>query len=360
MNKIGILTFYNACNYGAFLQAKALKEYLEEKTGSRIYLIEYKNKKIDEDYSLRGIFKQKQKVKTTFLKLLRIKDIIKRNYVFRRCQRENFAFVRIEEVDKFDKVIVGSDQVWNLELTDGDLNYFLPFIEPECRVSYAASMGQVTDKMDKESFVELVSEFYALSFREKELADLINTSKLEKKATVCIDPVFLKSKEAWKEYSKKDLSIKGKYILVFIMGVSKQADYIVKCATKIGKTHGYKVILLGDQERWYKYRNLKHYGVATPREFVGLIDHAECVLTNSFHATAFSIILNVPFYIEMNIRNNSRLKSLLKLVDLESREMFNGELDGKLDMDINWKKVNFKMKQEIDKSREFIQENILN
>ena len=27
MNKIGILTFYNACNYGAFLQAKALKEY---------------------------------------------------------------------------------------------------------------------------------------------------------------------------------------------------------------------------------------------------------------------------------------------------------------------------------------------
>ena len=78
MNKIGILTFYNACNYGAFLQAKALKEYLEEKTGSRIYLIEYKNKKIDEDYSLRGIFKQKQKVKTIFLKLLRIKDIIKR------------------------------------------------------------------------------------------------------------------------------------------------------------------------------------------------------------------------------------------------------------------------------------------
>ena len=73
-----------------------------------------------------------------------------------------------------------------------------------------------------------------------------------------------------------------------------------------------------------------------------------------------SALCLVPFYTEINIRNNSRLKSLLKLADLESREMFNGELDGKLDMDINWKKVNFKMEQEIDKSREFIQENILN
>lgn len=55
--------------------------------------------------------------------------------------------IKIDEINnlKIDKVIVGSDQVWNFELTDYDMNYFLPFVKSECRVSYSASAGSIKE-----------------------------------------------------------------------------------------------------------------------------------------------------------------------------------------------------------------------
>lgn len=46
----------------------------------------------------------------------------------------------------------------------------------------------------------------------------------------------MKSKLAWKEYiADTDININLPYILVFIMGVSKQADYIVRRALEVGE-----------------------------------------------------------------------------------------------------------------------------
>ena len=62
--------------------------------------------------------------------MLRIIDILKRNKIFEQYQKETFNMIKIDEINnlKIDKVIVGSDQVWNFELTDYDMNYFLPFV----------------------------------------------------------------------------------------------------------------------------------------------------------------------------------------------------------------------------------------
>ena len=155
-----------------------------------------------------------------------------------------------------------------------------------------------------------------------------------------------------------DININFPYILVFIMGVSKQADYIVRRALEVGKKNNCQVILIGDQERWYKYRQVKHFGVATPREFIKLIDSAKCVFTNSFHATAFSIILNSSFYTEMNISNNGRIESLLNLAGLESRKMYDGKLNSLYTTKINWDIVTKKLQPEIEKSKKFLQVNL--
>lgn len=302
MKKIGILTFHNACNYGAFLQTKALSEFINEQCEREVYIVDYKNKSIINDYSVRNVFNFNQGLKTIILKLMRLPDILKRNSIFNMYQKDTFKLVKVNDISeyKISKVVVGSDQVWNLELTGGDLNYFLPFVEPECRISYAASVGHVGDNIDKKIFEEKLSLFDSISVREKELADMINSLNINKKAVICMDPVFLKSKLAWKEYiADTDININFPYILVFIMGVSKQADYIVRRALEVGKKNNCQVILIGDQERWYKYRQVKHFGVATPREFIKLIDSAKCVFTNSFHATAFSIILNSSFYLSL-------------------------------------------------------------
>ena len=361
MKKIGILTFHNTCNYGAFLQTKALSEFINEQCEREVYIVDYKNKSIINDYSVRNVFNFNQGLKTIILKLMRLPDILKRNSIFNMYQKDTFKLVKVNDISeyKISKVVVGSDQVWNLELTGGDLNYFLPFVEPECRISYAASVGHVGDNIDKKIFEEKLSLFDSISVREKELADMINSLNINKKAVICMDPVFLKSKLAWKEYiADTDININFPYILVFIMGVSKQADYIVRRALEVGKKNNSQVILIGDQERWYKYRQVKHFGVATPREFIKLIDSAKCVFTNSFHATAFSIILNSSFYTEMNISNNGRIESLLNLAGLESRKMYDGKLNSLYTTKINWDIVTKKLQPEIEKSKKFLQVNL--
>ena len=65
--------------------------------------------------------------------------------------------------------------------------------------------------------------------------------------------------------------------------------------------------MLWDQETWFKYRDVKHIGAAGPAEFLQWIAGAKCVVTNSFHATAFSIILNTPFYVETEIEKNIQI-----------------------------------------------------
>ena len=64
--------------------------------------------------------------------------------------------------------------------------------------------------------------------------------------------------------------------------------------------------MLWDQETWFKYRDVKHIGAAGPAEFLQWIAGAKCVVTNSFHATAFSIILNTPFYVETEIERKDK------------------------------------------------------
>lgn len=359
---IGILTFHNACNYGAFLQAKALQDKLNEYPDTTAYLIDYKNKKVAAGYSVADVFNIKKGLKVTALKTLRLKDIIKRNRIFSKYQKETFRFIDFDDtqkIEKLHKVVVGSDQVWGQHITGKDVTYFLPFAKPSQRVSYAASAGRIDENFDDELFKNSLEDFSAVSVRERELKERLSAIGVNKDISVVTDPVFLKPKEKWEAFAGKDRVYQKEYILIFLMGVTKQADYIVDRALEIGRRQGVEVLLLNDQERWYKYRNVKHFGVASPTEFVNLIKNAKCVFSNSFHATAFSIILNTPFYIEMNIKNSGRLKALLKLTGLEARTMHDGKLENGYSEDVEWKKVDEKLAVEIQKSSEFVENNII-
>ena len=59
--------------------------------------------------------------------------------------------------------------------------------------------------------------------------------------------------------------------------------------------------------------------VPSPEEFVGLIDAAEYVVTDSFHATAFSINLNKKFIAVLPPKTSTRIENIVKLCGLEER-----------------------------------------
>jgi hypothetical protein len=61
-----------------------------------------------------------------------------------------------------------------------------------------------------------------------------------------------------------------------------------------------------------------------PIEFLDLVNNAKCVITDSFHGTAFSINLQTPFYVfgrdyGSAHSQNSRVESILRKMKMEDR-----------------------------------------
>ena len=167
----------------------------------------------------------------------------------------------------------------------------------------------------------------------------------DREINCCIDPVFLTSAQKWRDFSSPMEGLQN-YLLVFAMGNGKTTDPMVEYAKNYAKAHAYQIVFLSDQEKWYKHRDIKHLLRVTPEQFVWLIANAEMIVTNSFHATAFSIILNRPFLVETAVKRNVRIYDLLDRFDLRQCALDKGKPLAPENFSINWKDVNDRIKME--------------
>ena len=110
--------------------------------------------------------------------------------------------------------------------------------------------------------------------------------------------------------------IKSRYILVYDF---LHDDRIRMFVAKLKDQYGVLVVSIND------YRPLNYVDVnindAGPLEFLDLVANADYIVSNSFHATAFSIILEKEFYVYplMGQNNSSRMEDLLRGLGLEKR-----------------------------------------
>jgi Polysaccharide pyruvyl transferase. len=138
----------------------------------------------------------------------------------------------------------------------------------------------------------------------------------DKTITQVLDPTLLLKKEEWDRIAAVP-EIKEKYVLVY--QVRKDARTI-SFANQIAKQLGAVVIQLDTDVSYANFKNENIDEKAGPNEFVGWIKNAACVVTTSFHGTAFSLIYQKDFYsIMLPDGKNTRSISLLKAVGLESR-----------------------------------------
>lgn len=362
MSRVGILTFHSANNFGALLQAVSLQNLIREHRDIDCELIDYEPEFIRKDYSI-SPFKNKHP-KAIINGILRILDKKKRNDKFQEFREKNTCCTRpcqnlcdFEAVcNSFDKIVVGSDQVWNYNLTEHDMRYFVPGINDSVeKFAYAASTGGA-DFSGKESdeMIRWLNEFRSISVRESASKEAIEHRVKDKEIEVVLDPVFLTTKEKWMRMAAEP--IKKDYILFFKMGYSKTADPALEFAKKLSKKTGYELLMLWDQETWFRYRDVKHVGAVGPAEFMRWIKDARCVVTNSFHATAFSIIFNTPFYVETEIERRDRVLNILDIFALNDYGLKKGRTNkGTVEIpEIHWSEVNRKLKKERIKSLHYI------
>lgn len=355
MKKVGILTFHCSDNYGAMLQAYALKTYLR-RNNYQADLIRYEPISLLGKHWLFPYTKQKTPIHTAYWSFKDfMKNLKKGNNFFEQRKnmqafREKYIYDSDKKVSKsqledldYNTFIVGSDQIWSPSITYGlDGAYFGAFTEKNT-ISYAASMGgkSLPSQYDKD-MEKMLKHLNHISVREKEAIEYLKQFT-NKEIIEVLDPVFLLKKEDWKLIENKP--VEKNYILIYETYPNKELE---EKAKEIARKEGLKIIRINPVEEVNDPEIIENY-TSGPSEFIGYINNATYVFTNSFHATAFSIILQKQFVVFLLENIGLRLKNVLENFDLLDRVDFNN-----LHKEINWNNVDCKYESLIKNSKEFL------
>lgn len=358
--KIGILTFHMAFNHGAMLQAYALTKKLRL-MGYDAEVIDYRLPYIDK-FHHKPLFVETIK-KYRFTGILRYAKRYINGYYSDKRWKKFYDFmtksiplskqVTKEQLEKleYDAYIVGSDQVWNAELTGGlQKCYFLDFVKNGAKkIAYAASSGTekiISDNID--DIKTLLSEFNGIGIRESNLTHFINNN-LKLSAQTVIDPVFLLESDEWIKMIKK--TEEAPYLLIYTFD---EKAYIYDKAIDYANKNGLKVITLAYDKKDLSDSILQLTDCG-PLDFLRYIYNAQVVFTSSFHATAFSLIFKRQFFCFPHYRYNERTDNLLSALGLSQRNVYEKD-DVLLYEDIDYGLIEENLTRIIKDSVEFLKE----
>lgn len=333
--KIKIITCSRAYNLGAVLQTYALQTYLSY-LNHDVEVIDYNPEyfRRSVSYTYMGSYKNKgsllklgyilYKAPQRFIDHNIYKSFLKK-YI--RKTEEYQSFEELCEARLIaDVFICGSDQIWcPTKPTGKDDAMYLHFVKNAKKISYAASFGETFVEKDfSDSLKARLNDFSNISVRESSGVNILKSIGIY--SVQVLDPIFLLSTRHWDEFSRSSNRYKqyDNYVLVYPMSVS-DIKFIVDVARKIARETNSAVVVIGktrkEQGGYSKVNN------ATPQDFVSLIKHSTCVVTNSFHATAFSIHFNKDFVVcGKDATPNPRIKSLLELTHLSERYITNVDI----------------------------------
>lgn len=321
--KIGILTFTNTANYGASLQAYALQQVIKSK-GHECDIIDYRCGSIIKMHDPKEVFKKKG-IKKRITAPLMYYVYKKRLDEFRKFEREYCSFSdpcskkSIAKISKgYDRIIVGSDQVWNTELTNCDMSFFLGFLKGnEKKYSYAASIEKSALSNYINGAVEYIKQFNNISCRESSAAEQLKEMTGRNDITCDVDPTLLIG-EKWKKFVTKKKA-KDDYIFMYLLPEEKELFDRIRA---FAKKNNCKIILLRKGIR--RFKGIKTVSVASPIDFINYIAKAKYVISGSFHALCFSLMLGVDYYVTPSLvkERSSRLTDFLNVI--ETQERFTG------------------------------------
>ena len=333
MKNAYIITMHCPLNYGAILQTYGLQKYVES-FGLKVSVINYRPDYIVSDQSL--LYVGDCQYDNNFLKrwgyrIYKAPSKYRRRRMFSKFARKELfltpEYKTYEDICnaklEADFFFCGSDQIWNT--ASGaylDPSYFLQFVKDTSkRHSYAASGNlQLNDDVINKT-IPMINQLQNVSMREDVTINTIQPYINKKIVHVC-DPVFLLNASKWRElalhgprfYEKKD-----SYVLIYPMG--KGGESVVAKGRELADSLDLPLYCISASLR--KDDRIDRVFNTDPYSFIHLIDNAKAVVTNSFHGTSFSIILEKQFWSCAAVGSNQRLISLLEKCGLQERIISN-------------------------------------
>lgn len=357
--KIGLVAVTNH-NYGSILQTYALQSAVRN-MGCDTQIIKYSEGKLakikrfkNKEYAISRMKMIYKKVAMNILYPKQKHLLSERAEAFRGFIDKELTFSRLctskgaltELYKDYGKVVLGSDQVWhpmNLLMNFFTLN-FVP--DSIMKGAYAPSFGvsEIPDSY-KAAYKAYISRIEHVSCREMAGVKLIKNLTGRDVPMVC-DPTLLLTAKDWEPCLSDKVRYDEKYVFCYFIGDNPNQRKVVQ---EYAKEHGCKIVALLHIDEYVEsdehYADYTPYNVG-PAEFLYLVKNAECVMTDSFHASVFSLQFHRNFYTFNRFENgngnstSSRIDSLLGTVELMDRKVKDGATIADLsDMKIDYSKV---------------------
>ncbi len=363
IKKVGILSMQRIKNYGSFLQAYALKALIEENTNSVVEFVDYH---IEQPLIT-------DKGKNKILEILKNDATLKQKIQYIKYKKnftKNYKVLGINSVYNYnpnlDVLVIGSDEVFNCIQSNKNVGYSLELFGKNNNakkvITYAASFGNTT--------LEKLKQFN----REKEIACLLNK----------IDTISVRDKNSEKIISKltnKEVVSNLDPVLIYDYMNQKNLIPEIKPTEKYMILYAYSGRISKNEAKKIKdyasQNNLKIYAIGgvqkycdkfidcEPFEVLAYFKKAECIVTDTFHGSIFSIINNKPFVTLVrkskgnSYGNEEKIEDLLNRLGLKDRMITDVcNMPKILNLKIDYEKTNNIIKKNRNQTISYLKEEI--
>lgn len=344
--KTCVVTVYNSDNYGAFMQAYSMQEFLKSQ-GCDVYFLKNKARNLNM-LTIKKIVKRitKANFRGFGYQLARRKQFVKANAVFKECS--------FEETKDMQLAVLGSDEIWNIKRKSiySYPSFFGKDVNAKAVISYApsANLAGKSDFMKHPEIIETMKSIDALSVRDEHSKEVISQLFEGKSVDVVVDPTLLNDETFYRKNIVK-CPEKDKFIAIYSYG-NKLSRENIDNIVKFAHNNGYKIISLLDSFSWCD-KNV----ALSPFETLGYFDAAQMVFTDTFHGSIFSIILNKKLIVTS--KSSNKIYNLLCQFGLDNRIISKDATIEKLaDTEIDYESVNGKVSVGREFSRTWLKDKL--
>ena len=264
---------------------------------------------------------------------------------------------------EYDAVVLGSDQLWRPDnIFPG--YYTLEWVAPKVkRMALATSFGvSQLDRASRKRAEAFLPEFASISVREPEGAAIVQALTGKEAAVVC-DPVLLLSSAEWKTLADTSLCPNEDYIFTYFLGTEKRNRTF---AWALAAETGLPIVSVPFVDCYRKEDTRADYcfPACSPEQFLGLLMNAKYVCTDSFHASAFSVLFEKQFFAFCRFHaksgnTNGRVLAFLRQLRLQRQEIANGAFTPECLRPIDYGPVRCELESMRQQTFDFLKQEIL-
>lgn len=331
--QIGLLTAYKY-NYGSVLQCYATKRYIESLGFSCTVMFHRKKKLANAPNHMLKALRYRGYIHNYMLASTAVKeaplripsDAMKKmnQFISDVLSPKGYTWRQLKRIgheSDYAAFIAGSDQIWNVSTLPEHV-FFLTFTKPSKRIALSASFGiPCIPKHNIKAVKKLLSGFARISVREESGAEIVK-QLIQVPVVRLADPVLFFTASQWRSFSESAEIPSERYIFVHFIDVPSKCA--VRAIDEFAKEAQCRILCFTYPHEGIDRNPLSFHIDGSPIDYVGLIDRAAAVFTDSFHTTMFSILLNKEFFsFSRQYRHNNpqscRVTDLLQRYDLKER-----------------------------------------